>query len=86
MEDKLDLWLVDGAERFRRDPELKQALLAVARHEHSRECLLLLESILETPELLPRLMEVLRPKHETRENGAHKPQVRKQTRKRGPQQ
>ncbi len=64
VEDKLDLWLVDGAERFRRDPELKQALLAVARHENSRECLLLLESILETPELLPRLMEVLRPKRE----------------------
>src|SRR5882724_7338498 len=27
LEDKLDLWLVSGAERFRRDPELKQALL-----------------------------------------------------------
>jgi transcriptional regulator with XRE-family HTH domain len=62
VEDKLDLWLVSGAERFRRDPELKQALLALARNEHSRECLLLLESILETPELLPRLTEVLRPK------------------------
>ncbi len=87
VEDKLDLWLVDGAERFRRDPELKQALLAVARHENSRECLLLLESILETPELLPRLMEVLRPKREaaTQSNEAHKPQMRKQTRKRGVQ-
>ncbi|HSZ16087.1 MAG TPA: helix-turn-helix domain-containing protein [Terracidiphilus sp.] len=62
VEDKLDLWLVSGAERFRRDPELKQALLALARNEHSRECLLLLESILETPELLPRLTEVLRPR------------------------
>ena len=31
IEDKLDLWLVSGAERFRRDAELKQALLAVAR-------------------------------------------------------
>ena len=27
VEDKLDLWLVSGAERFRRDPELCQALL-----------------------------------------------------------
>ena len=62
VEDKLDLWLVSGAERFRRDPELKQALLALARNEHSRECLLLLEAILETPELLPRLTEVLRPR------------------------
>lgn len=60
VEDKLDLWLVDGAERFRRDPELKQALLTLARHEHSRECLLLMEAILETPGLVGRLTEVLR--------------------------
>lgn len=59
LEDKLDLWLVSGAERFRRDPELKCALLTLAQHEHSRECLLLLEAILETPGLAPRLMEVL---------------------------
>src|SRR6516225_10236378 len=62
MEDKLDLWLVAGAERFRRDPELKHALLTLAQHEHSRDCLLLLEAILETPGLMPRLSEVLRPK------------------------
>lgn len=60
VEDKLDLWLVSGAERFRRDPELKQALLTLARNEHSRECLLLLEAILDTPGLAPRLAEVLR--------------------------
>jgi transcriptional regulator with XRE-family HTH domain len=59
-EDKLDLWLVAGAERFRRDPELKQALLTVARHENTRECLLLLEAILDTPGLAPRLTEVLK--------------------------
>jgi transcriptional regulator with XRE-family HTH domain len=59
-EDKLDLWLVAGAERFRRDPELKQALLTLARHEHTRDCLLLMEAILETPGLAPRLTEVLR--------------------------
>jgi transcriptional regulator with XRE-family HTH domain len=64
LEDKLDLWLVSGAERFRRDPELKQALLTLARHGHSRECVLLLEAILETPGLMPRLTEVLRPKLE----------------------
>ncbi len=61
MEDKLDLWLVAGAERFRRDAMLKHALLTIARHDQSRECLLLLESILETPGLMPRLVEVLRP-------------------------
>src|SRR5579862_5312396 len=69
LEDKLDLWLIAGAERFRRDPELKQALLTLARHEHSRECLLLLEAILETPGLAPRLAEVLR-KQGPRERGS----------------
>ncbi len=62
--DKLDLWLVAGAERFRRDPELMRALLTLARHEHTRECLLLVEAILETPGLAPRLAEVLRPKRQ----------------------
>jgi transcriptional regulator with XRE-family HTH domain len=71
VEDKLDLWLVAGAERFRRDPELMKALLTLARHEHSRECLLLLEAILETPGLMPRLTEVLRPK--IREQGSATP-------------
>jgi len=70
-EDKLDLWLVEGAERFHRDPELMQSLLTLARHDHTRECLLLLESILETPGLMPRLSEVLRPKN--REHGTATP-------------
>ena len=61
LEDKLDLWLVSGAERFHRDPELRRALLALARHEDSRKCLLLLESILETPSLAERLLHLLRP-------------------------
>jgi transcriptional regulator with XRE-family HTH domain len=60
LEDKLDEWLVSGAERFRRDPELKSALLTVAKNERTRECLLLLEAILETPGLMARLTEVLR--------------------------
>ena len=59
MEDKLDLWLVSGAERFRRDPELKQALLAMARHADSRRCLMLLNAVIETPGLVDRLFEVL---------------------------
>src|SRR6267378_4273761 len=40
LEDQLDLWLIDGAERFRRDPEVSEALLRVARHHDSRKCLL----------------------------------------------
>src|SRR6202049_1041063 len=31
LEDKLDLWLVGGAERFRKEPALAQALLAIAK-------------------------------------------------------
>jgi transcriptional regulator with XRE-family HTH domain len=61
LDEKLDLWLIGGAERFRRDPELRRALLAIARHADSRRCLLLLESILETPSLSERLLELLRP-------------------------
>ena len=47
-EDRLDLWLIDGAQRFRNDPSVSQALLAIARHPDSRQCLALLQSILET--------------------------------------
>jgi transcriptional regulator with XRE-family HTH domain len=60
-EDKLDLWLVGGAERFRRDPALCQALLALANHGDSRRCLLLMETIIATPSLLDRLLDALRP-------------------------
>ena len=60
VEDKLDLWLVSGAERFRRDPALRHALLTVARHDDSRMCLVLLGAILENPGLAERLMEVLK--------------------------
>jgi transcriptional regulator with XRE-family HTH domain len=59
-EDKLDLWLVSGAERFARDGDLHRALLTVARHNDSRMCLLLLGAILENPGLAERLMEVLK--------------------------
>jgi transcriptional regulator with XRE-family HTH domain len=61
LEDKLDLWLIGGAERFRRDPKLCKALLTLARHAESRNCLLLMESILDTPSLAERLLQLLRP-------------------------
>ncbi len=61
-EDKLDLWLIGGAERFRRDAELRRALLAISRYEDSRGALLLLEAVLETPDLATRLLEVVRPR------------------------
>lgn len=77
VEDKLDLWLISGAERFRRDPELQRALLALAEHERTRECFLLLEAILETPGLMPRLAEVLRPKIEPKAHGSQQQQPAK---------
>src|ERR1700735_5226319 len=60
-EEKLDLWLIAGSDRFRKDPELCHALRAVALYQDSRRSLLLLESILETPVLMERLLEILRP-------------------------
>ena len=40
---------------------VKMCIRDRARHDQSRDCLLLLEAILETPGLMPRLLEVLRP-------------------------
>jgi len=60
LEDKLDLWLISGAERFARDPDLHHALLTAARHADSRMCLVLLGTILENPGLAERLIEVLK--------------------------
>ncbi|MFB3826106.1 MAG: helix-turn-helix domain-containing protein [Bryobacteraceae bacterium] len=61
LEDKLDLWLIGGAERFSSDPELGDALVRLARHKDSRMCLVLLGAILDTPGLSDRLLEVLKP-------------------------
>jgi len=63
-EDKYDLWLVSGAERFQRDPDVSEALLKIARHEDSRKATVLLGAILETPNLVDRLMQVLKPHFE----------------------
>jgi transcriptional regulator with XRE-family HTH domain len=72
LENRLDLWLVNGAERFRTDPEVSRALVKVARHEDSRQCLVLLGAILENPGLAERLVQVLRP-----ERASEKPLERK---------
>lgn len=64
LEDKLDLWLIQGAERFRNDPAVSRALLNLAKHENSRRCLVLLDAILETPQLVERLLSVLRPQED----------------------
>ena len=61
MEDRLDLWLINGAEQAANDSELHHALLQVAKYKDSRKALVLLGAILETPELVERLTEVLKP-------------------------
>ncbi len=69
LEDKLDLWLIQGAERFRNDPKVSRALLNLAKHDDSRRCLVLLDAILDTPELAERLLQVLRPQPDKPANG-----------------
>ena len=59
LEDNLDLWLISGAEQFAGDPEVRDALLKLAKHPDTRRCLALVGAILETPELVDRLLEVL---------------------------
>ncbi len=60
LEDKLDLWLINGAERFQSEPELSQALLRLAKHDDSRMCVVLLGAILDNPGLAERLLQVLK--------------------------
>ena len=70
-ENSLDLWLINGAERFRRDPQLRHALLEISQHDDSRRCLILLGAILETPQLADRLLQVLRPEAEMSSSPSH---------------
>ena len=60
-EGKLDVWLLQGSERFVSDPEVSEVLLKAAREKDTRRCFLLLGAILDTPGLSERLLETLRP-------------------------
>jgi hypothetical protein len=60
-EGPLDEWLRTGAEKFEGDAELQGALQRLADHDDSRKCLLLLGAILETPGLVDRLLDALKP-------------------------
>jgi transcriptional regulator with XRE-family HTH domain len=71
VEARLDSWITEGAERFARDPELHDCLLVLARHPNTRQCLLLLRNILETPGLFDRLSEVLNPATEGKRERLH---------------
>jgi transcriptional regulator with XRE-family HTH domain len=60
-EGQLDVWLLQGSERFASDPEVSEVLLKAAREKDTRRCFLLLGAILDTPGLAERLLEALRP-------------------------
>jgi transcriptional regulator with XRE-family HTH domain len=60
-EDMLDLWLVGGAERFKNDPDLSDALVRLARSRDSRALIKLIGSIADTPGLAERLAQVFKP-------------------------
>ena len=60
-EGKLDVWLLQGSERFASDPEVSDVLIKAAREKDTRRCLLLLGAILDTPGLADRLLDALRP-------------------------
>jgi transcriptional regulator with XRE-family HTH domain len=72
VEGKLDVWLLQGAERFTGDPELSEVLMKAAREKDTRKCMLLLGAILDTPGLADRLLEALRPHGSGRGNGARR--------------
>ena len=61
VEGKLDVWLLQGSERFAGDPEISEVLLKAARERDTRKCILLLGAILDTPGLADRLLEALQP-------------------------
>ena len=60
-EGQIDVWLLQGSERFANDPEVSHVLIKAAREKDTRRCLLLLGAILDTPGLADRLLEALRP-------------------------
>jgi transcriptional regulator with XRE-family HTH domain len=60
-EGKLDVWLLQGSERFVSDREVSDVLIKCARQKDTRSCFLLLGAILDTPGLAERLLEALDP-------------------------
>jgi len=69
VEGQIDVWLLQGSERFAGDPEVSKVLIKAAREKDTRRSLLLLGAILDTPGLAERLLEALRP--ELAASGSH---------------
>jgi len=57
----LEAWLRAGAEQFRRDAEVYDALIALSDCPEARRALLLLHSVVEVPGLVDRLQHTLHP-------------------------
>src|ERR1700726_4046815 len=70
VEGQIDVWLLQGSERFANDPEVSHVLIKAAREKDTRRSLLLLGAILDTPGLADRLLEALRP--ELASDGNHR--------------
>ena len=60
-EGQLDVWLLQGSERFASDPEVSEVMIKAAREKDTRQCFVLLGAILDTPGLADRLLEALKP-------------------------
>jgi transcriptional regulator with XRE-family HTH domain len=61
LEESVDHWLLSGAERFRNDPVVYDALVKLANHPDTRRMLSVMTAVLDTPDLAERLLQVLRP-------------------------
>ena len=70
VEGQLDVWLLQGSERFASDPDVSNVLIKAAREKDTRRCFLLLGAILDTPGLADRLLEALHPELAS-ESGNH---------------
>jgi len=68
-EGQLDVWLLQGSEKFAGDPEVSKVLIKAAREKDTRRCFLLLGAILDTPGLADRLLDALRPELAVDERG-----------------
>jgi transcriptional regulator with XRE-family HTH domain len=72
-EGQIDVWLLQGSEKFASDPEVSEVLIKAAREKDTRRCLLLLGAILDTPGLAERLLEALNPEATAAGNRRNRP-------------
>ncbi|MGB8583379.1 MAG: helix-turn-helix transcriptional regulator [Candidatus Sulfotelmatobacter sp.] len=82
-EGQLDVWLLQGSERFVSDPEVSDVLIKAAREKDTRRSLLLLGAVLDTPGLVERLLEALRPELVARSVRGHNTRSQNLRRKNG---